>query len=71
VSTNVLNLDPGLDPDSTGSVDPDPGRPKFFYRNRKKYIKNFMFEDLSVGLEASPVACMKYEVFQHCFNCKI
>jgi hypothetical protein len=50
VSTNVLDLDPGLDPDATGSVDPDPDMPKFSSKKEKRGI----FEDLSVGLGASP-----------------
>jgi hypothetical protein len=51
-----LDLEPGLDPDSIGPVNPDPDRPKFSTKKEKKYNKNFMFEDLSVGLEASTEA---------------
>ncbi len=36
-----------LDSDSDGSVDPDPGRPKF--KKRRKTSRNFMFEEFSVG----------------------
>jgi hypothetical protein len=41
------------DPDSNGSADPDPGRPK---KSPKIFKINFMFKKFSVGLEASPGA---------------
>jgi hypothetical protein len=53
--SSVSDSDPGLHPDSNGSVNPDPGRPKLSPIQEK--IKKLQFEEFSVGLEPSPGVC--------------
>jgi hypothetical protein len=63
---SVSNTDPDLDPDSNRSVDPDlesgcgSGQAKTVPRKRRKR-RYFMFEEFSVGLQASSESLMSFE----------
>jgi hypothetical protein len=65
VFTPISVSDLDLDPDSNGLADPDPDwecglgsgpRQAKIVPKKRKELRNFLFEEISVGLEASPGA---------------